>query len=331
MTKIIALIVCVFINAALFAAEGCSSEKKLSGINLAGAEFNSSIIPGVMWKNYVFPTVKQLEYYRDKGVKSIRLPITWNRMQLDAYGNLESTYLAEVKKVADFSIKNNICLIIDLHNFGKFKGKTLSEYPNYDLIFYDFWVKIAQVFQSDFVALGLMNEPAYITRAEWRDLAQKTVTRLRNQQVNNLILVSGGGWSGAHSWFSGTPSNATLFAKFQDPLNKMAIEVHQYADSNYSGTKSDCIDSAKMIGILQRVSTWAQENKKRLWLGEFGFAATIDCMNTMRAQLDFVNTNSIWVGWSYWAAGAWWGDYLFSIEPGPNEDSEQMETLETYL
>ena len=215
--------------------------------------------------------------------------------------------------------------------FNKLGIDSISTFANYDLIFYDFWAKMAREFKSDSVALGLMNEPAHLDRSTWRDLAQNTVNKLRSDQITNLILVSGGGWSGAHSWFSGTPSNATLFANFQDPLNKMVIEVHQYADSNYSGTKSDCIDSAKMVRILQKISVWAQENKKRLWLGEFGFAATPDCMQTMRAKLDFIAVNKMWAGWSYWAAGAWWGNYPFSIEPSAGIDKPQMGYLEKHF
>lgn len=331
MNKIIVLILCIFLNSAVFAANGCMSSEKQNGVNLAGAEFNSGIIPGALWKNYVFPTTKQLEYYRDKGVRSIRLPITWNRMQLDAYDDLNETYLAEVKKVLHFTTINNICLIIDLHNYGRFKGKPLIEHANYDLIFYDFWLKMGEEFKSDFVAFGLMNEPAYISRTEWRDLAQKTVNRLRSQHIANLILVSGGGWSGAHSWFSGLPSNDQLFANFTDPLNNIAIEMHQYADSNYSGTRTDCIEGAKMVRILQSATNWAQVNRKRLWLGEFGFAASAECMNTMREMLIFLDSSKIWMGWSYWAAGAWWGNYPFSVEPNINYEKEQIQFLQKYF
>lgn len=318
----------ITVSTTTYASNNCWNDDKLNGVNLAGAEFNTGAIPGVLWKNFVFPTTSQLEYYRDKGIKSIRLPITWNRMQSEPFANLEKNYLAEVKKIADFSEKNGICLIIDLHNYGKFKGQPLTSYANYDTIFTDFWLKISKEFKQDSVAFGLMNEPAYIALSTWRDLAQNTINTLRNNRVSNVILVSGGGWSGAHSWFSGMPSNAKLFSNLTDPMNRLYIEMHQYADSNYSGTKSDCISSDKMLLILKSVTNWADENRKRLWLGEFGFASTPECLNTMTAMVDFMNSSKVWAGWSYWAGGAWWGNYPFSIEPSAGVDKPQMTILQ---
>jgi endoglucanase len=35
----------------------------------------------------------------------------------------------------------------------------------------------------------------------------------------------------------------------------------------------------------------------------------------------------VWIGGAYWAAGQWWGDYMFSIEPKDNRDRPQLEVL----
>jgi endoglucanase len=48
-------------------------------------------------------------------------------------------------------------------------------------------------------------------------------------------------------------------------------------------------------------------------------------------MLRYMNTNAdVWHGWTYWAAGAWWGGYPMSIEPVAGTDRAQMAVLRRY-
>jgi endoglucanase len=42
------------------------------------------------------------------------------------------------------------------------------------------------------------------------------------------------------------------------------------------------------------------------------------------------NNGDVWRGWTYWAAGPWWGDSN-SLEPQNGRDKPQMDILERYL
>jgi endoglucanase len=49
-------------------------------------------------------------------------------------------------------------------------------------------------------------------------------------------------------------------------------------------------------------------------------------------MLTYVEANSdVWSGWTWWAAGPWWGSYMYSIEPNGGTDQPQMATLAPYL
>ena len=53
-------------------------------------------------------------------------------------------------------------------------------------------------------------------------------------------------------------------------------------------------------------------------------------------MVGYMAAHSVWQGATYWAAGAWWGDYAFSIEPtglgtADVTDRAQMDVLEHYL
>ena len=39
------------------------------------------------------------------------------------------------------------------------------------------------------------------------------------------------------------------------------------------------------------------------------------------------DNSDVWLGWTYWAAGAWWGDYPMSVEPKNGADRGQMIVL----
>jgi len=326
---ILFLILCLPVKA------DCLSASRLQGVNLAGAEFNSSKIPGVMFKNYTYPSTTTLDYFRGKGANLIRLPILWERYQPEAYGDLDTANMTQLRKIVAYAKQYDMCIWIDLHNYARYLSLPLSDYSDPDALLYDFWRRIDEALGDDsqYWAYGLMNEPAKVTRQVWADIATSVAKQLRNGGATGLIIVPGGNWSGAHSWLKSSstdPSNAELFANLEDPLGRMVFEVHQYADSSYSGTKTDCISVEKMQILLQRVTDWAAENNKQMIMGEFGVDGSDACLKVLDSMLSSMQSKE-WRGWSYWAAGAWWGSYPFSIQPSNGEDKPQMAVLSPYL
>jgi endoglucanase len=180
-----------------------------------------------------------------------------------------------------------------------------------------------------------MNEPSALPIDRWKTIAQTTVNAIRRWGARNLILVSGGRWSGVHEWNKriGTVSNAEAFSDFRDPGNRMLIEMHQYADSDYSGTHfGSCVSVAKMQNIMEGASSWAKASGHKLFLGEFGVPPSDDCLAVLDAMLAHMRNNSnLWGGWTYWAAGRWWGNYPFSIQPRGDMEAPQTAVLKKYL
>lgn len=308
---------------------------RLHGVNLAGAEFNGSQLPGVIYKNFTYPGTATLDYFRKKGVNLIRLPILWERYQPKAYGALDATNMKQLKTIVAYAKKYDMCIWVDLHNYAKYHSQPLTAYSNPDKLLYDFWQRLHKslILDERYWAYGLMNEPAAVSRRDWVNIAKSVVSRLRESDVTGLVIVSGGNWSGAHSWFANAtePSNAELLADLTDPLSRLAIDIHQYADSDASGTKTDCMDPSKMKNILFKVQEWAKSQNHRLLLGEFGVAAKEDCLNVLSSMLEQMSQPQ-WLGWTYWAAGSWWGSYPFSIQPTKDGlDQPQMTVVERYL
>jgi endoglucanase len=150
-----------------------------------------------------------------------------------------------------------------------------------------------------------------------------------------LVLVSGVGWDGAHNFVSGDgygTSNARALATLRDPGGNFAFEVHQYLDDNYSGTHADCVDPAHAREALMPVTAWLRQQHARGFLGEFAASGDPRCLASLNAMLDVLDKNhDVWMGWSYWAGGPWWGNYMFSVQPRNGNDTPQMGVLQRHL
>ncbi|MDZ4262448.1 MAG: glycoside hydrolase family 5 protein [Pseudomonadota bacterium] len=307
---------------------GCLDKTRLTGINLAGAEFNSKKLPGVIFKDYTYPSTKELAFVAAQGANIIRLPFRWERLQPRLGMAFDAAELKRLQTTIHQAQLQDLCVLLDVHNYAKYYGDPITSRAHQDA-FVHLWVELAtQLGNPEYVALGLMNEPAYIPVADWAALAKRTLSALRAAELTHLVMVGGGGWNGLHSWFSEKDgnSNAKAFAGLKDPLKRTVVEVHQYADRYYSGTAQDCYPSVHFDLPFARIGQWAQDNNLQLFLGEFGMAATKPCLQTLEHFL-LLMRGSEWKGWSYWAGGSWWGNYPFALNSDVLKPSPQWAPL----
>jgi endoglucanase len=130
--------------------------------------------------------------------------------------------------------------------------------------------------------------------------------------TSQYIFVEGNSWSGAWTW---TTVNTNLVS-LTDPENKIVYEMHQYLDSDGSGTSDTCVSSTIGQERVQAATEWLQSNGKLGFLGEFAGGANSLCQSAVTGMLSYMQENSdVWLGASWWAAGPWWSTYIFSMEP----------------
>lgn len=297
------------------AQANCLQPERLTGINLAGAEFNAKRLPGIFNKDYTYPTQVELVYIASQRANVIRLPFRWERIQPEINKPLNSEELSRLKIAVEYAHAAGLCVILDIHNYAKYYEQTMAGQSQLQNAFVALWLLLAKEFNApEKTIFGLMNEPVYMPQNEWTELAKRTLTALRNANSTNIVMIGGGGWNGLHSWFKVKDgiSNADAFAGLKDPLNRTIIEVHQYADTDYSGTTNECLPTSHFDGKFLRIQEWASANKLKLFLGEFGVAASTECLETLKGFLQLMS-GADWKGWTYWAGGRWWGDYSFAL------------------
>ena len=123
------------------------------------------------------------------------------------------------------------------------------------------------------VIYNLTNEPHDQEKALLVSVQNEAIAAIRDAGATQLVLASGGAWSGAHSWESS--GNAEAMLGIRDPRNNFAFDVHQYLDQNASGTSGTCV--ANSGNRLTVFTAWARKNGKRGFLGEFGGGANSAC------------------------------------------------------
>jgi len=316
----------------IFSLSTSSYAEYYRGVNLSGAEFGTSRLPGKIYFNYIYPREEEVDFFHQEGMNTFRVPFRWERIKHEAYGDLDREELKRLKKITDQITSRGRNIILDVHNYASYYGDKIGSNELPIAAFSDLWEKLAEEFKhNDNVFFGLMNEPSKMKTEVWFEAANAAIASIRNTGSDNLILVPGNGYSGASSWSSswyGTP-NSEVMINIKDPKNNFIYEVHQYFDAYSVGNSDQCVDDQIGVRRLAKYTEWLRENKKKALLGEFGAADNLVCLAALDNTLNFMEENKdVWQGWTYWSAGPWWGNYMFEL---PKEDSLKLQILKKYF
>ncbi len=319
------------------------SETAYFGINLAGGEFGKP--PGIYGKDYTYPNAGELDYYSSKGLKLIRLPFKWERLQPVLNGELDSTEVARIKYVVNEADERDMVILLDCHNYGRRNINGTNYIIGSSMVpvqsFGDFWTRMAEVFKtknakkSSIWGYDIMNEPHdMLPSVKWFDIAQEAINGIRNTDLNTNIIVSGDGWSGA--WVFGIPgSKSDILKNLADPSDKLIYQAHVYFDKDASGTYKKSYDGEaaypnKGVDRVKVFVDWLKANNKKGFVGEYGVPSNDSrWLLVLDNFLKYLQENG--VNGTYWAGGPWWGNYHLSIEPSNGADKPQMEIVERYL
>ncbi|EEB95938.1 hypothetical protein MPER_05013, partial [Moniliophthora perniciosa FA553] len=146
---------------------------------------------------------------------------------------------------------------------------------------------------------------------------------IRSIGAEQLIIAPGNSFTGGHSWTqAGADAPSSDFLnKLVDPLNNTAIDIHEYLDEDFSGGHAECTQPGP--SNLAAVTAWLQENNLKAMLTEFGGGNNDGCRQALDDLLTFLEDNDVWIGWTAWAAGPFWGTNspccgpdTGSLEPG---------------
>jgi endoglucanase len=319
--------------------------------------------------------VADTQKFIQAGMNTFRLPLDWGYLQLDGAGKGDinlAYYNSYVKPILETLTHAHVNVIVDLHAYMRYSqfGKQYAgcgasgACPDGTLItdanaYVDVWTKLVTLMKNNpaidmnYILIDIVNEPVNVPNDDVFTIQTTVIKSLRSLGFKGYILVEGNSWTGLHSWTTyqwkssdqkTTYTNATLFTRDNfakagiTDLSNIVINVHQYFDSDYSGTKDQCLTDLTTVGDngfnLNAFTDYLQQNQLKAMVTEFGAGTDqATCSVAMRAFLNYLKDNAAhgknygFIGWTIWSTGHGWGSYNLRVTPS----SYHMQVLGSFL
>ncbi|AHL75570.1 cellulase [Stutzerimonas stutzeri] len=305
-----------------------SSPVQLVGVALSGAAFGPSVLPGKHGTNYIYPAESYYKKYAEQGLKLVRLPFLWERMQPQLDTELDAAQLALLTQSLDFAQKYGVKVVLDMHNYYRYYKQPIGSETVPIPSFANTWKRIAQKVGNHpaLSGYGLMNEPN--TKGLWPEAALAAAKEIRKVDQTHWIYVAGDRFSSAWHW---PQSNTQLIADpwMRDPANKLIFEAHMYLDRDTSGLYIDKTETfAPDLGInrAKPFVEWLRANNLRGFIGEMGVPNYApDAIVAMDNLLGYLHENCVPL--TYWAGGPWWGNYILALDVSGGAEQPQLPIL----
>lgn len=301
---------------------------RLVGVALSGAAFGPSVLPGKHGTNYIYPAESYYKKYAEQGLKLVRLPFLWERIQPKLDTELDTAQLALLTQSLDFAHKHGVKVVLDMHNYYRYYRQPIGSETVSIQSFANTWKRIAlKVGKHPALSgYGLMNEPN--TKGLWPQAALAAAKEIRKVDRTSWIYVAGDRFSSAWHW---PQSNTQLIADpwMRDPNNNLIFEAHMYLDRDTSGMYVDKTETfAPELGInrAKPFVDWLRTNNLRGFIGEMGVPNYApDAIVAMDNLLGYLRENCVPL--TYWAGGPWWGNYILALDVAGGAEQPQLAVL----
>jgi len=209
-------------------------------------------------------------------------------------GPLDTAYSNSLVEIVNYITNNKgAYAVIDPHNYGRYYGNVITDAAGFKA----WWNTTATLFAGNSkVIFDCNNEPHDMENSVVKNMMQGCIDGVRAAgATSQYIFVEGNSWSGAWSWISS--GNGDTLKDLTDPQNKIIYEMHQYLDSDGSGTSETCVSATVGKERLQAATAWLKANGKKGILGEFAAGANTQCANAVTDMLSYMGSNSdVWTG-----------------------------------
>jgi aryl-phospho-beta-D-glucosidase BglC (GH1 family) len=296
--------------------------KSMLGINLSGAEFGRGNVYG---RDYIYPGLADLQLYAEQGVPLVRLPFKWERMQPTLNAPLDPNELGRLTTFLAQAADAGVKVIVDLHNYGRYRGHVVNSAEVPDTAFVDFWTRLSGAIKDAPALLGydLMNEPHDMHIGSWPHTMQLAVNAIRSWDMRHNIYAEGTGWSSTWNW---PDNNGKL--DISDPADKLYYEAHIYFDADNSGTYRNSYDTDGIypefgVDRLTPFADWLKQTGNKGFIGEYG--APEDEPRWLEVMDNFLKAaEAQGLDTAYFGAGPWSSSYRAAMIGPDNVANPQM-------
>jgi len=284
---------------------------------------NGTGLPGRFGVDYSFITESAIDVYVDQNkINVFRVAFLLERMCPTATGlgsTFNETHFGYYKDAIDYiTVTKGAYAILDPHNYmryndpsqqpttGSIIGDTSDPAAASTAQFQEFWQELASRFATnEKVIFGIMNEPHDMATSLVLANDQAAIDGIRAAGAEQLIIAPGNGYTGGHAWLQGDDPSSDYLYKLVDPLNNTALDIHEYLDVDFSGSHSVCNQSGPTN--LAGLTGWLEQYGLKAMVTEFGGDNNTQCAEYITDLINYLSDNDVYIGWTAWAAGPFWG------------------------
>ncbi|KAM0722578.1 hypothetical protein Q7P37_002019 [Cladosporium fusiforme] len=314
-------------------SDASSGGVQYAGVNIAGLDFGCGT-DGTCTNDNVEPGqtgIDQMKHFvDDDGLNTFRIPVGWQWLVDSVGGTLNA------KQWDAFDLLIQGCLdagaamcIVDVHNYARWNGEIIGQGGPSNAEFASLWSQIATKYKGDSkVAFGVMNEPHDVEDIDaWAATVQEAVTAIRKAgATENKILLPGNDWTHASAFIdNGSGAALSKVVNLDDSTTNLIFDVHQYLDSDGSGTHTAC--TTNHVDAFNTLGDWLRENKRQAILTETGGGNEESCTTALCELFDAMNDYSdVYLGWTGWSAGMF--DATYELSETPTNDGSGWTDVE---
>lgn len=285
------------------------NQKLAKGINIIGYD--------PLWRNKEKARFKQ-EYFKlikQAGFNHVRInlhPFRDNPGFAEGSINLREEYLQTLDWAVTNALAAELMVVIDFHEFT-LMGKAPEKYKPAFLKCWEILAIRLQKCPND-VLFELLNEPnSALTPQLWNQYITEALAIVRKSNPNRTVIIGPGQWN-----------NINALEQLNIPAQEtnVIVTIHYYSPFDFThqgaafanradkvgirwGTKED---RAAIIADFDKAQRWAAQNKRPIYLGEFGVYDKAPEPDRSR-WLSFVVQQAQRRSWS-WAYWQFDGDFI---------------------
>jgi endoglucanase len=251
------------------------------------------------------------------GFDHVRVPTKWSaHAAKEAPYAIDAAFFERIDWVLDQAEKNKLRLVLNLHHYEELDKQPQAELPRAVAI----WKQIATRYKGrgDWLYFELMNEPHEELNKDdaWTKTIPPLLAAVRESNPKRPVIVGPPWWNGI--W---------ALPKFKLPDDpNLIVTVHCYNPHEFTHQGAEWTPGSdkwlgkkwtgspeklkKLRDEFDQAQKWSKENKRPLYLGEFGVYHKADMESRIRWTKAIV-TEAEQRGWSwaYWEFGAGFGIY----------------------
>lgn len=263
-------------------------------------------------------------FVNDDNFNIFRLPVAWQFLvNNNLGGTLDATNAGQYDDLVQACLATGATCIIDIHNYARWNGGIIG-HPGgpTNAQFVSLWTQLATKYGTTAAAkagrlfFGLMNQPHDMgSVSDWAASLQAVVTAIRPLAPDTTFLLPGSSYQSAGALPNGAGPSLLGVLNPDGTARGLLFDVHQYLDSDRSGTHATCVTDNVELAFLP-LTKWLRLHGRRAIVTETGGGNVGSCYVELCAEVAYLKANAdVIVGVVGWAAGAFSQSYVLTETP----------------